>query len=176
MGLFVPSLLGDQTCWSCGPYMKYVKLLCNALSDACILPVVSTLRVQLSQPSRRVNRTRALYSRILVEKLMFLQLQILFYLAMLAVAMVNIVLMASVERLSFVSMAPSYLKVVNSPSCCLFMLICVVVFSPLLTMALLFCCCTPCHYTRALFDNNYMCKFLQFVVASSHQIYVISEY
>ena len=90
---------------------------------------------------------------IFVAKLISLLLQILFSLAMLAVAMASLILISAVERPSFVSVAPRYLKAITSSSCWPFMLICTVDLSPLLTMTLLFSLLISMPYSRALFDN-----------------------
>ena len=88
-----------------------------------------------------------------MEKLTSLLLQILFSLAMLAVAMASLNLISAVERPSFVSVAPRYLKAITTSSCWPFMLICSAVLSPLLTMTLLFSLLISMPYSRALFDN-----------------------
>ena len=72
---------------------------------------------------------------------------------MLAVAMASLILISAVERQSFVSVAPMYLKAITSSSCWPFMLICTFVLSPLLTMTLLFSLLISMPYSRALFDN-----------------------
>ena len=88
-----------------------------------------------------------------MAKLISLLLQILFSYAMLAVAMASLILISAVERPSFVSVAPRYLKAITFSSCWPFMLNCTVVLSPLLTMTLLFSQLIYMPYSRALFDN-----------------------
>ena len=94
-----------------------------------------------------------MYNFIFVEKFTSLLLQILFSLAMLAVAMASLILISAVERPFFLSVAPWYLKAITSSSCWRFMLVCAVVLSPLLTMTLLFSLLISMPYSRALFDN-----------------------
>ena len=84
---------------------------------------------------------------------MFLLLKILFNLVMLAVAMVVLVLISKLELPSFVSVAPRYLKAVISSSCWPFMLTCAAVFTPQLTITLLFSLLTLMPYAQALFDS-----------------------
>ena len=100
-----------------------------------------------------MDRTRAPYRFTFVEKLTFLLLQMLFNLALLAVAMANLIATSTVKYLSFVRLAPRYLKAFNSSSCWLFMLIFVAVFSPPLTLTLLFSLLTSMRYACELFDS-----------------------
>ena len=82
--------------------------------------LLSALIVQVSQPYRKIEMTRDLYSLYLVEKLMFLLLMILSSLASADVAAPILAFISFVDVPSFVIREPRYLKWVTSSKTSLF--------------------------------------------------------
>ena len=120
------------------------------VSNVWTLLLVSAVRVQLSQPYRRIDTTRALYSFSFVLKLMLLLLQTLLCLTMADVAMPILVFISVEERPSLVSVEPRYLKASTFYNCCPFTWICAHVLFPLFTITLLFLLLTSIPYAPDL--------------------------